>query len=211
MADLYRFPGVQRDLSRQSPEQQLQQAYERGVQEGRLQGAEQGRLQAQQQAEQQALQQADARQQQAIQQLRQQFEQQLQKLQQQLQQQQQHQEKQLAQAIFELVSQLTTLTLEAELSLQPAHLQQAIASVLALLQVNEQIDTIRLAPTDFTLWQQLDIVTLGNIKLQPDARLVAGSAEFVGLSQLHLLDFRQRLAQMLPQLKQQLESNNEPA
>jgi flagellar assembly protein FliH len=211
MADLYRFPGVQRELSRQSPEQQLQQAYERGVQEGRLQGAEQGRLQAQQQAEQQALQQADARQQQAIQQLRQQFEQQLQQLQQQLQQQQQQQEKQLAQAIFELVSQLATLTLEAELSLQPVHLQQAIASVLALLQVNEQIDTIRLAPTDFALWQQLDIAALGNIKLQPDARLVQGSAEFVGLSQLHLLDFRQRLVQMLPQLKQQLESNNAPA
>lgn len=211
MADLYRFPGVQRDLSQQSPEQLLQQAYERGVQDGKLQGIEQGRLQAQQQAQELALQQVDARQQQATEQLRQQFEQHLQQLQQQFQQQQQQHETQLAQAIFELVSQLATLTLEAELTLQPAHLQQAITSVLALLQVNEQIDTIRMAPADFALWQQLDITSLGEIKLQVDANLATGSAEFVGLSQLHLIDFRQRLAQMLPQLKLQLESNSEPA
>lgn len=204
MADLYRFPTVQRDLSAPGLEQQLQLAFERGLSEGKRLGSEEAQQLAQQQAQQQAQTDAETQLQQAIAQLRQQFEQQLQQLQQQLNNHQQQQEQQLAQALFELISKLATVTLDAELSLQPSHLQQAISSLLPLLQVNEQISAIRLAPSDLALWQQLQIPALGKVLLQADSSLAAGSAAFAGVSQLHLLDFRQRLDSLLPQVQQQL-------
>ena len=209
MADLYRFPGVQRDLS--SPpgiELQLQQAFERGLAEGKRLGAEAAELQLKQQAEQVARAEAEAKQHNALAELRQQFEQQLLQLEQQLQHHQQQQEQQLAQAIFELVRTLATLTLDAELATQPAHLQQAISLLLPLLQVNEHISTIRLSPQDLAWWQQLQQTALGAVTLQADAKLAAGSAVFVGASQLHLADFRQRLDSLLPQVQQQLLGNS---
>ncbi len=212
MADPYRFPGVQRDLSQPGVQQQLQQAYERGLQEGLQQGSELGRQQAEQQAEQQARQQAEQQQQQALQQLRGQFAGQLQQLQQQLHSQQQTQQQQLAQAIFELVSALARSTLEAELSLSASHLKRAIHTTLSLLQLNGQISAIHLAPADLALWHQMEIDMLGDIALKADNSLQPGSAEFIGAAQLHLLDFRQRLNAMLPQLQQQLQSPaDEPA
>ena len=84
MADLYRFPGVQRDTSQQSIEQQLQLAYERGLTDGKRLGAEEGKQQAQQLAQQQAQAGAEEQLKQAVRALRQQFEQQLTQLQQQL-------------------------------------------------------------------------------------------------------------------------------
>lgn len=204
MADLYRFPGVQRDLSPPGIELQLQQAFERGLTEGKRLGAEDAELRLKQQAEQAARAAADAQLQSTVAELRQQFEQQLQQLEQQLQQHHQQQEQQLAQAIFELVSKLSELTLEAELSLQPAHLQQAINTLVPLLQVNEHISAIRLSPQDLAWWQQLQQTALGAVTLQADAKLAAGSAVFVGATQLHLADFRQRLQNLLPQVQQQL-------
>ena len=125
-------------------------------------------------------------------------------IQQQLQQHHQQQEQQLAQAVYELVSKLSELTLEAELSLQPAHLQQAINTLLPVLQVNEHISAIRLSPQDLAWWQQLQQTALGTVTLQADSKLATGSAVFVGASQLHLADFRQRLQNLLPQVQQQL-------
>jgi len=206
MADLYRFPVVQLDLSQQSIEQQLQLAYERGLTEGKRLGAEEGKQQAQQTAQQQAQAGAEEQLKQAVRALRQQFEQQLTQLQQQLAGQQQQQQQQLALGVFELVSQLAQSTLEAELSLQPAHLQQAVNNLLPLLQVNEHISAVRLAPQDWTVWQQLDVTALGEVQLQADHSLAPGSAAFVGTAQLHLVDFRQRLAAMLPQVQQQLQA-----
>ena len=206
MADVYRFPGVQRDMSQQSIEQQLQLAYERGLTEGKRLGAEEGKQQAQQLAQQQAQAEAGEQLKQAVRALRQQFEQQLTQLEQQLAGQQQQHEQQLALGIFELVSKLAESTLEAELSLQPAHLQQAVHSLLPLLQVNEHISAVRLAPQDLAIWQQLDVTALGPVLLQADHSLAAGSAAFVGTAQLHLVDFRQRLAAMLPQVQQQLQA-----
>ncbi|MGP9802854.1 FliH/SctL family protein [Rheinheimera sp. NSM] len=206
MADPYRFPGVQRDLSQQSIEQQLQLAYERGLTDGKRLGAAEGKQQAQQTAQQQAQAEAGEQLKQAVRALRQQFEQQLTQLQQQLAGQQQQQEQQLALGVFELVSQLAQSTLEAELSLQPAHLQQAVNSLLPLLQVNEHISAVRLAPQDWAVWQQLDVTALGEVQLQADHSLAPGSAAFVGTAQLHLVDFRQRLAAMLPQVQQQLQA-----
>lgn len=204
MADLYRFPGVQRDTSLQSIEQQVQLAYERGLAEGKLLGIDAGKEQALHQAEQQAQRTVDEQSRQAVRALRQQFEQQLQQLQQQLAEHQQLQEQQLAQALYELVSTLAESTLEAELSVQPRHLLQAVQSLLPLLQLKEQIHTVKLAPEDMLVWQQLDVSTLGSVQLQADPSVTAGSAVFVGAAQLHLLDFRQRLTAMLPQLQQQL-------
>ncbi|GAA0561516.1 hypothetical protein GCM10009098_32010 [Rheinheimera aquimaris] len=204
MADLYRFPGVQRDVSSPAIELQLQQAFERGLTEGKRLGAEDAERQLKQQAEQAARAEADNQLQNAVMELRQQFAQQLQQLEQQLQQHHQQQEQQLAQAVFELVSKLSELTLEAELSLQPAHLQQAINTLLPVLQVNEHISAIRLSPQDLVWWQQLQQTALGTVTLQADAKLAAGSAVFVGATQLHLADFRQRLQNLLPQVQQQL-------
>ncbi|MCD1599970.1 FliH/SctL family protein [Rheinheimera aquimaris] len=208
MADLYRFPGVQRDVSSPAIELQLQQAFERGLTEGKRLGAEDAEQRLKQQAEQAARAAADAQLQSTVAELRQQFEQQLQQLEQQLQQHHQQQEQQLAQAIFELVSKLSELTLEAELSLQPAHLQQAINTLVPLLQVNEHISAIRLSPQDLAWWQQLQQTALGAVTLQADTKLAAGSAVFVGASQLHMADFRQRLNSLLPQVQQQLLGNN---
>lgn len=212
MAETYRFPGVSRDLSQNDSQQQLQLAYERGRQEGLQQGIEQGSKQAEQQALQQAEQQVQQQQQQALAQLKQHFSQQLQQLQQQLQGQQQLQQQQLTQALFELVSSLAKTTLEAELQLSTVHLKRAIQTTLPLLQLDDKIRAIHLSPADFALWQQMEIELLGDITLQPDNRLQSGSAEFIGAAQLHLLDFRQRLDAMLPQLAQLLQSSaDEPA
>ena len=204
MADLYRFPGVQRDVSSPAIELQLQQAFERGLTEGKRLGAEDAERQLKQQAEQAARAEADSQLQNAVTELRQQFAQQLQQLEQQLQQHHQQQEQQLAQAVYELVSKLSELTLETELSLQPAHLQQAINTLLPVLQVNEHISAIRLSPQDLAWWQQLQQTALGTVTLQADSKLATGSAVFVGASQLHLADFRQRLQNLLPQVQQQL-------
>ena len=82
MADLYRFPGVQRDVSSPAIELQLQQAFERGLTEGKRLGAEDAERQLKQQAEQAARAEADSQLQNAVTELRQQFAQQLQQLEQ---------------------------------------------------------------------------------------------------------------------------------
>ena len=103
MADLYRFPGVQRDVSSPAIELQLQQAFERGLTEGKRLGGEDAERQLKQQAEQAARAEADSQLQNAVTELRQQFAQQLQQLEQQLQQHHQQQEQQLANRIALLV------------------------------------------------------------------------------------------------------------
>ena len=57
-------------------------------------------------------------------------------------------------------------------------------------------------------WQQLQQTALGTVTLQADSKLATGSAVFVGASQLHLADFRQRLDSLLPQVQQQLLGNS---
>lgn len=211
MSQSYRFPGVSRELSQPDLQQQLRQAYERGVEEGKQQGLIQGRQQAEQQALEQAQQQLQQQQQQHLMQLKQQFSAQLQQLSQQLSTTQQVQQQHLTQQLSELIATLARSTLDAELTLCSSHLKRAIEHCLTLLQLEEQITAIHLAPADLALWQHLEIDLLGEVKLQADPQLQPGCAEFVGISQLHLLDFRQRLDAMLPQLEQLLLSNTDAA
>lgn len=211
MSQSYRFPGVSRELSQPDLQQQLRQAYERGAEEGMQQGIALGRQQAEQQALEQAQQQLRQQQQQELMQLKQQFSNQLQQLTQQLTTTQQLQQQQLAQQLFELIATLARSTLDAELTLSSTHLKRAIEHSLTLLQLEEKITAIHLAPADLALWQQLEIDLLGDVKLLADQRLQSGCAEFIGASQLHLLDFRQRLDAMLPQLAQLLQSNADAA
>ncbi|MDX3775095.1 FliH/SctL family protein [Chromatiaceae bacterium AAb-1] len=204
MSEVFRFPVLQRHAHQQTAEQQAQIAYDKGLNAGIEQGTEQGialgRSQAREQAEVWQKQQLE----QEISRLTAEYQQRFNTLEAQLQQHNVQQEQDLRQAVFELLSKLAETVLETELSINPQQLQQAITHTLKALQSTEQIQSIWLAPADIEALQQLGISRIGNTPLLADDSLPTGSAQFTGSSQLHLLDFRQRLSEAMVTVRQQL-------
>lgn len=204
MADLFRFPSLERPPHQQTTEQVARKAYDRGVADGIAQGKEQGIAQGRAEAQAQAETRLEQRLEQERQQLNAEYQQRFDTLTSQLQQHGLRQEKELELAVYELISKLAETVLETELSINPHQLQLAISRTLQSLKSAENIQSVRLSPADAERLHALGISRIDQIPLLADDSLPEGSAQFNGSAQLHLLDFRQRLSEALIVVRQQL-------
>lgn len=201
----FRFPVLQRGAHLQTHEQQLHAAFERGLAEGMAQGKEQGLAQGIAEARVQAATEAKASLNAELERIRHDYQQQFDQLSEQLASYGLQQQDLLQQAVLELVCKISQTVLEAELSINPQQLSVAVGQALQTLQSSEQIQSIQVSVADMKALQKLDIYQIGDIPLLADDSLPAGTAQFIGASQLHLLDFKQRLHDVLHTVRQQFQ------
>lgn len=201
----FRFPALQRGAHLQTHEQQLHAAFERGVAEGIAQGKEQGLAQGIAEARAQAASEAKASLNAELERIRYDYQQQFDQLSEQLASCGLQQQDLLQQAVLELVCKLSQTVLESELSINPQQLSMAVERALQTLQSSEQIQSIQVSVADMKALQKLDIYQIGDIPLLADDSLPTGTAQFIGASQLHLLDFKQRLQDVLHTVRQQFQ------
>lgn len=204
MTTAYRFPLLARTDVQKSPLELAEEAYQQGFAAGQAAASEQALQQGIQQGRQQAAAEAAARETALRQSLTQDFQLQFDRLAAQFQQRQRYSEQQLQQQLYELICGLSELVLEFELSLNPQQLVHAIHSTLAVINQQDQVSSIQLSAADAERLQQLNITHFADISWQRDERLASGTVQFCAHSQLHLLDFRQRLQEALQQVQQSL-------
>lgn len=201
MSKPYRFPLLARTDVQKSPAELAEEAYAQGLAAGRAEAStqafEQGLAQGLAQAE--AV--ATEREQQLKLQLQRQYQEQFNWLAQQVLKHQQLNDNQLQAQLYELICALTEQVLEFELSLNPQQLVQAVNSSLAAILPQERIESIQVAAADADRLQALNITQFGDISWQRDETLQSGTVQFSGPNQLHLLDFHQRLHDVLQQFR----------
>ncbi|MCL1073448.1 FliH/SctL family protein [Shewanella dokdonensis] len=201
MSDLFQFPAVVRQESQLTLQQRLDDAYQKGVSDGRLAGEQQGRqratdelraemeAQCQQQLQQQKLTiEADNRQQ-------------LAQLMNGVKSQLRINAAQLSEDLYTLIHELAQTVIESELSGQPQSYLTAIESTLEALQGRDIITAISVAASDNQWLKNQGVTEVDGIPFRVDESLPAGQVQFEGEAQLHQLSFRQRLSEILQQIK----------
>lgn len=201
MTKPYRFPLLSRTNVQKTPAELAEDAYLQGVAAGQAEAVEQ----ALQQGIAEGLAQADkiaAEREAALKhQLEQQYQQKFSWLIEQFRQQLQLNDSGLQQQLYELVTGLTEQVLEFELSVNPQQLIQAIHSTLGALSQQELISSIHVSASDAEVLTALNITHFGDVSWQRDESLPSGAVQFHGCTQLHLLDFQQRLQDVLQQFR----------
>lgn len=201
MTKPYRFPLLSRTNVQKSAAELAEEAYLQGFAAGKAEAMEQALQHGIAQGLAQADELAAAREQQLHQQLQQQYQQKFTWLAQQFRQQLQQQDSGLQQQLYELVCRLTEQVLEFELSVNPQQLIHAINHTLTLLCQHEPVNSILLSSAEAEAFTALDISSFGDISWQRDDSLPSGTIQFNGGAQLHLLDFQQRLQDVLQQFR----------
>ncbi|MDF0535709.1 FliH/SctL family protein [Shewanella sp. A32] len=201
MSDLFQFPEIIRPESQLTLQQRLEDAYQKGVNDGRLAGEELGRqwatdelraemeMQCQKQLQQQKIAiEADNCQQ-------------LAQLMNGVKLQLQINSSQLSEDLYTLIRELAQTVIESELSGQPQSYLTAIERTLEALQGRDIITAISVAASDNQWLKSQGVTDIDGIPFRVDESLPAGQVQFEGETQLHQLSFRQRLAELLQQIK----------
>lgn len=201
MTKLYRFPLLSRTNVQKSPAELAEDAYLQGVAAGQAEAVEQALQQGIAQGLAQADEIAAEREKDLKRQLEHAYQQKFNWLAQQFRQQLQLNDSGLQQQLYALVSGLTQQVFEFELSVNPKQLTQAIDSTLKMLSQQELISSIHVSASDAEALTALNITHFGDVSWQRDESLQSGAVQFHGCTQLHLLDFQQRLQEVLQQFR----------
>ncbi|KFZ38171.1 hypothetical protein HR45_06630 [Shewanella mangrovi] len=201
------FPTLDRQELQLTTEQRLQLAFERGQAKGRAEGEKLGQQAARQQLT--AEMEAQCQQQTALRvaELAQQYQQQLDQLVQGLRQQLSLQQQALSEQLFCSLEGVAQLVIDTELQLQPERYLAAIQQVLESLKGRDLISAIQVSVADGEWLQTQNISQIDGVAVRVDDSLPKGQVQFDGAHQLHQLSFRQRLDEVLAQIKPVLSAN----
>lgn len=202
------FPRLERAHS-VSLEEQLEEAYQNGLSEGMKQAFDKGRAYGKEEAEQKYLKKITAKEEELACELKQTYQAKFEALKLALKKQQKNQKNQFQQAVLMLVEKLSIHTLETELQYNKAYLEKAVKELLPELDSLDSLQELYVSESDIHFWQQFDLSAFEELSLHSDPILTAGQVQFVGKTQLFELNFKNKLEQLIEQLKLDLQYEQE--
>lgn len=201
MSELFQFPSVVRQESQLTLQQRLDEAYQKGVNDGQLTGEQRGR----QWAADELRAEIEAQWQQKLQQQKTATEadnrQHLAQLMNGIKSQLHISAAQLSEDLYTLIRELAQTVIESELSAQPQSYLKAIERTLEALQGRDIVTAISVSVSDNQWLKSQGISDIDGVPFRVDESLPVGQVQFEGEAQLHQLSFRQRLSEVLQQIK----------